>query len=175
MQPDIPVEVDTARLEASRTDTVKELPGYPVQNSPSGGFRLWGGTVGSGGVVYDIVWMGRPRRKPWTILRTPVCFLSYRPLSPMFQFSLSAATLVYLSQCSPTASQAEPPCWASSLACPLIAPEDQVGARFPCQKVNRILHHIRTVCIVYRYKASFFHKSTGWKPCMSQELKFKPL
>jgi hypothetical protein len=29
-QPDIPVEVDTARLEASRTDTVKELPGYSV-------------------------------------------------------------------------------------------------------------------------------------------------
>ena len=37
-QPDIPVEVDTARLEASRTNTVKELPGYPVQNCPSGSF-----------------------------------------------------------------------------------------------------------------------------------------
>jgi hypothetical protein len=55
-QPDIAVEVDTARLETSRfkkccvnsitlvlnprvflmcTDTVKELPGYPVQNCPS--------------------------------------------------------------------------------------------------------------------------------------------
>ncbi len=97
-QPDIPVEVDTARLATSRTDTVKELPGYPVQNSPSGGFLIWGGTVSSEGVVYDTVWMGRPRRKPWTILRTPVCFLSYRRLSPQFQFSLSAATLVYLSQ-----------------------------------------------------------------------------
>ncbi len=32
------------------------------------------------------------------MLRTPVCFLSYRRLSPQFQFSLSAATLVYLSQ-----------------------------------------------------------------------------
>ncbi len=31
-QPDIPVEVDTARLETSRTDTVKELPDYPVPN-----------------------------------------------------------------------------------------------------------------------------------------------
>ncbi len=30
-QPDIPVEVDTARLATSRTDTVKELPGYPVR------------------------------------------------------------------------------------------------------------------------------------------------
>jgi hypothetical protein len=48
-----------------------------------------------------------------------------------------------------------PPCWASSLAFALIEPEDQVGARFPCQKVNRTLHHIRTVCIVYRYKTSF--------------------
>ncbi len=37
-QPDIPVEVDTARLETSRTDMVKELPGYPVQNCPSGSF-----------------------------------------------------------------------------------------------------------------------------------------
>ncbi len=40
-----------------------------------------------------------PRRTPWTMLRTPVCFLSYRRLSPQFQFSLFAATLVYLSQC----------------------------------------------------------------------------
>ncbi len=37
-QPDIPVEVDTARLETNRTYIVKELPGYPVQNSPSGSF-----------------------------------------------------------------------------------------------------------------------------------------
>jgi hypothetical protein len=37
-QPDIPVEVDTARLETSSTDTVKGLPGYPVQNCPSGSF-----------------------------------------------------------------------------------------------------------------------------------------
>ncbi len=37
-QPDIPVEVDTARLETSRTDTVKGLPGYPAQNCPSGSF-----------------------------------------------------------------------------------------------------------------------------------------
>ncbi len=38
-QPDIPpVEVDTARLETSHTDTVKELPGYSLQNCPSGNF-----------------------------------------------------------------------------------------------------------------------------------------
>ncbi len=35
---DIPVEVDTALLETSRTDTVKELPGYSIQNCPSGSF-----------------------------------------------------------------------------------------------------------------------------------------
>jgi hypothetical protein len=45
-----------------------------------------------------ILCMGCPRRTPWTMLSTPVCFLSYRHLSPQFQFSLSAATLVYLSQ-----------------------------------------------------------------------------
>ncbi len=39
-QPDIPVEVDTARLETSRTDTVKELSGYSVQNCPSGNFLI---------------------------------------------------------------------------------------------------------------------------------------
>jgi hypothetical protein len=47
--------------------TVKELPGYPVQNSPSA----------------------------YTCL-----LVSYRRLSAQFQFSLSAVTLEYLSQCS---------------------------------------------------------------------------
>ncbi len=88
----MPVEVDTARLETSRTDTVKELLGSPVQNCPSGSFLFWRGPVGRGRIVYDIVWMGRPRRKPWTILRTPVCFLSYQRLSSQSQH------LVYLSQ-----------------------------------------------------------------------------
>jgi hypothetical protein len=55
-QPDIPVEVDTARLETSCTDTVKELPGYSVENSPSGSFFLRGAcAAGRGGIVYDIV------------------------------------------------------------------------------------------------------------------------
>ncbi len=35
-------------------DTVKELPGYPVQNSPSGNFS-WGGAVGRVEIVYDIL------------------------------------------------------------------------------------------------------------------------
>ncbi len=55
---------------------VKELPGYPVQNSPSGSFFSWGGAVGREGIVYGIVWMGCPRRRPWTKLRTPVRILS---------------------------------------------------------------------------------------------------
>jgi hypothetical protein len=55
MQPDIPVEVDTARLETSRTNTLKELPGYPVQNCPSGSFLFSRGPVGSVRIVYDIV------------------------------------------------------------------------------------------------------------------------
>jgi hypothetical protein len=44
--------------------------------------------------------MGYPRRTPWTVLRTPVAFVSYRRLSSQFQFSLSVVTLVYLSQCT---------------------------------------------------------------------------
>jgi hypothetical protein len=39
-QSDIAVEVETARFECTLmdTDTVKELPGYPEKNSPSGSF-----------------------------------------------------------------------------------------------------------------------------------------
>jgi hypothetical protein len=37
------------------TDTVKELPGYTVQNCPSGSFLSSGGPVGREGIVYDIV------------------------------------------------------------------------------------------------------------------------
>ncbi len=99
-EPDIPVEVDTAWLETSRTDTVKELPGYSVQNSPSGSFLSWGGPAGRGGIVWYCV-NGIPQKdtRDWgTVLRTPVAFVSYRRLSSQFQFSLSAVTLVYLSQ-----------------------------------------------------------------------------
>jgi hypothetical protein len=54
------------------SNTGKELPGYPVQNSPSGNYS-WEGDVGRVEIVYDIVWMGCLRRTPWTELRTPVC------------------------------------------------------------------------------------------------------
>ncbi len=62
-----------SRVLLMYTDTVKELPGYPVQNSPSGSFLLWGGALGSKGVVYDIVWRRCARRTPWMMLRTSVC------------------------------------------------------------------------------------------------------
>ncbi len=63
-----------SRVLLMHTDTVKELPGYPVQNSPSGCLPFWGGPVGSGGILYYIVCMGCARRKPWIRLRIPVCF-----------------------------------------------------------------------------------------------------
>ncbi len=53
-QPDVPVEVDTAQLETSRNDTVKELPGYSVQNSPSGSFLFKGGCRQGGNSVNGI-------------------------------------------------------------------------------------------------------------------------
>ncbi len=55
------------------TETVSELPGFPVQNCQSRSFLFWGGAVDKGGIVNNIVWMGCPRRTPWTMLRTPVC------------------------------------------------------------------------------------------------------
>jgi hypothetical protein len=81
------------------TDTVKELAGYPVQNCPSGSFLFWGEHVGrGGGIVNDIVWMGCPRRRPWTMLRTPVriCILltSFTSVSLFFDWCYSS---VYLS------------------------------------------------------------------------------
>ncbi len=90
-QPDIPVEVDTARLETYwfKNGFAKcVLLYYPSSEFESTFNAYWncvgaaglsctelsiwefpflrgGGAVGSGGKVYDIVWMGCPRRKPW--------------------------------------------------------------------------------------------------------------
>jgi hypothetical protein len=103
MQPDIAMEADTARLETSRTDTVKELPGFSVQNCPYGSFLFLffdGGTAGSGGIIYDIVRKGCPRRTSGKCCVHLYAFVSYRRLSAHFQFSLSTVTLVYLSQWS---------------------------------------------------------------------------
>ncbi len=65
-----------SRVLLMYTDTVEELPGYPVQNSPSGSFLFWGGSVGRGGLVYDIVRMGWPRRTPCG-QPAYTCMLSY--------------------------------------------------------------------------------------------------
>ncbi len=75
------------------TDTVEELPGYPLQNSSSGSFLFWGGSVGRGGLVYDIGRRGCPRRTPWTTCVHLYAFVFHRRLSPQFQFSLSLVTL----------------------------------------------------------------------------------
>jgi hypothetical protein len=60
-----------------------------------GGRRQWGNSTVH---VYDIVWMGWPRRTSWKCCVHLYAFVSYQRLSPQFQFSLSAVTLVYLSQ-----------------------------------------------------------------------------
>ncbi len=126
-QPDNPVEVDTARLETCwfKNGFAKcVLLYFPSIEFESTFNAYWngvgaaglsctelsilefpflregGGAVGSGGIVYDIVWMGCPRRTPWKCCVHLYAFVSYRRLSPQFQFSLSAVTLVYLSRCS---------------------------------------------------------------------------
>ncbi len=82
-----------SRVLLMYTDTVTELPGYPVQNSPSGSFLLWGGALGSEGVVYDIVWRRCPRRTPWMMLRTPVC--SYPIIVTHLSFNFLCLLLLY--------------------------------------------------------------------------------
>ncbi len=92
-QPDIPVEVDTARLKTSRTDTVKELPGYSVQNSPSGNFLSWGGACWQGG---NSIWNcvnGMPQKETWTKLRTPFC--SYPIIVSHLRFNFLCLLLLY--------------------------------------------------------------------------------
>ena len=74
------------------SETVKELPGYPVQNSPSGNY-FWGGPAGRGGIVYDIVWRRCPRRTPWMMLRTPVC--SYPIIVTHLSFNFLCLLLLY--------------------------------------------------------------------------------
>ncbi len=87
-----------SRVLLMYTDTVKELPGYPVKNYPSGSFLSWGGPVGREGIVYDIVWMGCPRRTPWTMLHTPV--FSYSIVVSHLRFNFLCLVLpkcIYLS------------------------------------------------------------------------------
>jgi len=74
------------------SNTVKELPRYPVQNSPSGNY-FWGGPAGRGGIVYNIVWRRCPRRTPWMMLRTPVC--SYPIIVTHLSFNFLCLLLLY--------------------------------------------------------------------------------
>ncbi len=78
--------------KTAASNTVKELPGYPVQNSPSGNY-LWGGPAGRGGIVYDIVWRRCPRRTPWMMLRMPVC--SYPIIVTHLSFNFLCLLLLY--------------------------------------------------------------------------------
>ncbi len=76
---------------------VKELPGYPVQNSPSVSFLSWGGAVqGRNSIWYCVNEMPQKEILDKTAYTSSLVF--YGRLSPLFQFSLSAVTLVYLSQ-----------------------------------------------------------------------------
>ncbi len=78
---------------------MKELPGYPVQNCPSGSFLFWGGPVGRGGIVYLYMILcegDAPEGHPgWCCIHL-YAFVSYCHLSPQFRFSLSAVTLLQL-------------------------------------------------------------------------------
>ncbi len=97
-----------SRVLLMYTDTVKELPGYPVQNSPSWSFLLWGGALGSDGVVYDIVWRRCPRRTPWMMLRTPVC--SYPIIVTHLGFNFLCLLLVYSIYLNGS-NECGHPCW----------------------------------------------------------------
>ncbi len=68
-------------------DTVKELPGYPVQKCPSGSFLFRGGLVG--GIVYD----GMPQ-KDTLDSAAYTCMLSY-PID-VFHLSFNFLCLVLL-------------------------------------------------------------------------------
>ncbi len=81
-----------SRVLLMYTDTVKDLPGYPVQNSPSGSFLYWGGSVGRGGIVYDIVGMGCPEGNPGKCAYT--CMLSYSIVS-LTSISIFCLLLLY--------------------------------------------------------------------------------
>jgi hypothetical protein len=73
------------------TDTVKELPAYPVKNFPSGSFLFRGGLVGRRGIVYDI--NGMPQKETLDSAAY-TCMLSY-PIN-VFHLSFNFLCLVLL-------------------------------------------------------------------------------
>ncbi len=97
------------------SNTVKELSGYPVQNSLSGNYS-WGGAVGRVEIVYDIVWMGCLRRTPWTELRTPVCSYPIDVFHLSFNF-LCVLLLYSIYLCGRPPWQCSQLCIKPALAC----------------------------------------------------------
>ncbi len=109
-QTDIPMEVDTARLTTCRFKNgfAKCVLLYcPSSEFESTFMENWQGEGAAGlsctklsiweipflrggcrqwGIVYDIVWMGCPRRTPWKCYVHLYAVVSYRRLSPQFQF-----------------------------------------------------------------------------------------
>jgi hypothetical protein len=79
---------------------VKELPGYPVQNSSTWELPFLRGGCRQG---RNSIWFcvnGMPQKETLDKAAYTCLLVSYRRLSAQFQFSLSADTLGYLSQWS---------------------------------------------------------------------------
>jgi hypothetical protein len=71
------------------TDTVKELPGYPVHNCPSGSFLFLRGDCRQGGNSIRYCVNGLPQKETLDKLRTPVCFrILSSSLSSVSMFSV---------------------------------------------------------------------------------------
>ncbi len=87
------------------SDTVKKLPGYPVQNSPSWNYSWGGGCWQGGNSMWPCV-TGMPQKDTLDRAAYTCMLISYRRLLSQFQFSLSGVTLVYLSQWSGSKVQA---------------------------------------------------------------------
>ncbi len=75
------------------TDTVNEVPSYPVQNSPSGIFLFWGGVCWQEGIVYNIVWMGCSEENPGKCAYS--CMLSYSIVVSHLSFNFLCLLLLY--------------------------------------------------------------------------------
>jgi hypothetical protein len=91
-QPVFLVKVDTARLETSRTDTVKGLAGYPVQKVHLGVSFLEGGPAGRGEWYMILCEWGCARRKPWNVAYT--CKLSYPIIVSHLSFNFLCLVLL---------------------------------------------------------------------------------
>ncbi len=76
---------------------MKELPGYPVQNSPSGSLLSWGGGLSTGGNSICYCVNGMPQKDTLDSAAYTCMLVSYRRLSPLFQFSVWCYSCIYLS------------------------------------------------------------------------------